>query len=86
MREGLRAEAIELMRSEQEATGTAGAPANASTATTNANVGTTAGTGSHASHPETGAFCPSCGETVTASWRFCSHCGGDLHPPEQASG
>jgi hypothetical protein len=86
MREGLRAEAIELMRSEQEAAGTAGAPASAPTATTNANVGTTAGTGSHASHPETGAFCPSCGETVTASWRFCSHCGGDLHPPEQASG
>jgi len=82
MREGLRAQAIELLRSEREATAAAGQadrPADSSTSAEPSSVAS-------GSQPETGAYCPSCGKTVTASWRFCSHCGGDLNPPEEASG
>jgi hypothetical protein len=36
--------------------------------------------------PKTGGYCPHCGESVSATWRFCSHCGGQLDPPAEASG
>ncbi len=79
MRGRLRAQAIELLHSEREA------------AAQEAQQGESAGSPMAAlmgadSEPETGAYCPSCGESVTANWRFCSHCGGNLNPAEQASG
>ena len=80
MREELRAEAIELLRSEREATARAGQEGEPS------NSASTASSTTSGSQPQTGAFCPSCGEAVTANWRFCSHCGGGLNPAAEASG
>jgi hypothetical protein len=80
MREELRAEAIELLRSEREATARAGQEGEPSDSPSAASSATSE------SPPQTGAYCPNCGETVTASWRFCSHCGGEMNPAEEASG
>ena len=76
MRDGLRAQAIELLRSEREAAAQEGAEPGSPSATFAV----------AANEPRTGTDCPSCGEAVTASWRFCSHCGADLNPAEEASG
>lgn len=79
MRDGLRRQAIELLRSEREAAAQEGQQAEP---TGPAQITSVAAT----SEPRTGAYCPSCGGSVTASWRFCSHCGGDLNRAEEASG
>lgn len=71
MRDRLRAEAIELLRSERELAAQSGGEDAASDSRSPASIG---------------AYCPSCGEAVTADWRFCSHCGRDLNPAEEASG
>ena len=76
MREGLRAEAIELLRSERDLAALAVEQASPSSPTLV----------TPASEHQTGAYCPNCGDAVSASWRFCSHCGGDLNPAEEASG
>jgi hypothetical protein len=78
MRDGLRAEAIELLRAEREAVAEKEAQSDAPAA-----GATSAADGKE---PRTGTFCPSCGKEVTASWRFCSHCGGDLNPAEATRG
>ena len=78
MRDGLRAEAIELLRSEREAVAKKEAQLDAPASGTIS--------AANAKDPRTGAFCPSCGEAVTTSWRFCSHCGGDLDPAEETRG
>ncbi len=75
MRDRLRHEAIELLRAER----TAG---NIRVVTTSAAAQTPPALG----QPTTRGFCPSCGGAVTNAWRFCSHCGGHLNPPEEASG
>jgi hypothetical protein len=80
MRDGLRAEAIELLRSEREVVAQKGVQKEAQS---DAPDGTSA---TRTNQPVTGAFCPSCGEAVTANWRFCSHCGGNLNPLEETSG
>lgn len=82
MRDRLRAEAIELLRAEREAQQEGSA--QISLAKASASSQPTSLDGSHP--PTTGGFCPSCGGTVISSWRFCSHCGGSLNPPEEASG
>jgi len=77
MRDRLRSEAIELLRAEREATAQEALKAEPS--------GIPGGTSvSAAKEPKTGAYCPSCGQAVTANWRFCSHCGGNLNLTQEA--
>jgi hypothetical protein len=78
MRERFRHEAIELLRAERAADSVhivPASPASDAPQTTSAS-----------SQPATGGFCPSCGGAITTAWRFCSHCGDHLNPPEEASG
>jgi hypothetical protein len=72
MRERFRRQAIELMRRERAQT-----------------------SGSDTSEPlvesdapraTTGNFCPSCGQRLDPTWRFCSHCGGALSSSLASSG
>jgi len=87
MRERLRGEAIELLRAERDGN-PAGESSNGSTASSSGTADTKASADSstHAALGTTGGFCPSCGGKVIAAWRFCSHCGGTLQPPGEASG
>jgi len=81
MREGLRADAIELMRRERGANqGDAGGSEAAGTPLS------VAPTSEGDAASATGGYCPHCGGAVTPSWRFCSHCGGNLNPSAEASG
>ena len=87
MRKRLRAEAIELLRSERGANAKATQPSALTPISSgNDDVDVSSDATGHAGQPTTGGFCPSCGGKVIASWRFCSHCGGTLSPPEEASG
>jgi hypothetical protein len=89
MRDRLRGEAIELLRAERDGTtqtvhaSQASAPTPISSATGSGDPRASSDTAGHATTSE---FCPSCGGKVISSWRFCSHCGGTLNPPEEASG
>jgi hypothetical protein len=76
MRDGLRAEAVALLRAEREAAAQSSASTGSSSATPLP----------RAVAPQTGAFCPNCGGAITVTWRFCSHCGRNLSPAEEASG
>ena len=77
MRDRLRSEAIELLRAEREA--------SAQEALATEHSDTPGGSSvAAASEPTTGAYCPTCGKAVTANWRFCSHCGGNLNPTREA--
>ena len=81
MRDRLRAEAIELLRTER------GGHAEAATTSAPTPIVSTLGSpDASAGASTTGAFCPNCGGKTLMSWRFCSHCGGRLNPPEEASG
>lgn len=82
MRESLRAEAIELMRSEQAAAVADQAEVDQASASTSSGAARVADT----SEARTDRFCPSCGDKVVPQWRFCSHCGETLSPSEQATG
>jgi hypothetical protein len=74
MRSQLRAEAIALLRAEQEADAK---PVSAKGGDSLASA---------ADPQATSEFCPHCGGNVSANWRFCTHCGGNLNPPEEADG
>lgn len=74
----LRARAVDLMREEHGAP-VAGPPVAAVTAVA---AGETPD--SPPAVVPTSRFCPACGGRVDASWRFCSHCGAELHPAEAA--
>jgi hypothetical protein len=76
MRDRLRSEAIELLRAEREATAQEALAAGPSGVAGGTSVST-------ANEPKTGAYCPTCGKAVTANWRFCSHCGGNLYPTQE---
>jgi hypothetical protein len=90
MRDGLRKQAIALLRSEREAAAQPapqhGLDAASAIPATPPTPATPAASAVATSPPTTSGYCPHCGKTVSSIWRFCSHCGGDLNPAEEARG
>lgn len=86
MRDGLRAKAIELLRTEREATSNEGISATTSgnpAVDPSGNQEPSPSRSQAAGAPYTGDYCPGCGGEVPTSWRFCSHCGDELNPAEE---
>lgn len=82
MRAEFLAQAIELMRAERGDGAGASQAEAAGAARTVASSGVAPVTAPSGDVPVTGTFCPACGERIDERWRFCSHCGGALNPPE----
>jgi hypothetical protein len=86
MREELKAQAIELIKSERSAAGPVAGAATKQKTTKSAASQEAPTDSSSSNTPSTGAFCPSCGGRLDARWRFCSHCGGELQPTDVGAG
>lgn len=79
MREALVARAVVLLREERAAIAAASARGDDVSHPPTPVARLDEDAGEHAP-PATGRFCPGCGQRVDPLWRFCSHCGGTLHP------